>query len=97
MRFDIAITAEAEEDFRGMGARQRATVTSVIELHLRHEPEKVSRSRIKRLQNLDHPQYRLRVDVTRVFYDVVDRTVVVLAIVPKTEAAAWLDRSGKTK
>ena len=62
--------------------------------HLAHEPMKVSRSRIKRLREMEHPEYRLRLDPYRVFYDVIGQTVVVLAIVPKDETAEWLDAYG---
>ena len=48
----------------------------------------------KRLRGLDQPQYRLRVDEMRVFYDVTQTTVQVLAIVTKAEAQAWLDDEG---
>ena len=72
------------------GAVVRARVRDAIELHLRHEPRRLSKSRIKRLRGLDRPQYRLRVDEVRVFYDVTEETVEVLAIVPKAEAATWL-------
>jgi hypothetical protein len=40
------------------------------------------------------PQYRLRVGETRVFYDVRDETVEVLAIVAKTQARGWLAEQG---
>ena len=43
------------------------------------------------------PQYRLRVDDVRVFYDVTDKPeprIEVLAVVPKKEAVAWLEREG---
>jgi len=62
--------------------------------HLRHEPEKTSRSRIKRLQGLRRPQYRLRVGEVRVFYDVSGANVEVLAIVAKLEAESWLAQFG---
>lgn len=41
------------------------------------------------------PEYRLRVDEIRVFYDVSADTVEVLAIVPKSEAVVWLERYGE--
>jgi mRNA-degrading endonuclease RelE of RelBE toxin-antitoxin system len=63
-----------------------------MEQHLRHEPTKISRSRIKRLRGLLKPQYRLRLDDLRVFYDVEGRVVSVLAILPKSQAADWLAR-----
>jgi mRNA-degrading endonuclease RelE of RelBE toxin-antitoxin system len=60
---------------------------------LRHEPTKISKSRIKRLRGLSRPQYRLRVGEIRVFYDVGPGEVQILAIVTKT--AAWLQKEGK--
>jgi mRNA-degrading endonuclease RelE of RelBE toxin-antitoxin system len=43
------------------------------------------------------PQYRLRVDEVRVFYDVSGSTVEILAIVPKSEAESWLARYGSPR
>ena len=63
-------------------------------MHLTHEPTKLSKSRIKRLRGLRQPQYRLRVGDIRVFYDVTETQVQVLAIVTKAEAQAWLDEQG---
>ena len=67
----------------------------MLEQHLRHEPTKVSRSRIKRLRGLRRPQFRLRVDEIRVFYDVREKNVEVLAIVPKSKATQWLEQEGE--
>jgi mRNA interferase RelE/StbE len=94
MRFAILLAPEAVEDLRSLKANVRTAVRKGIEEHLRHQPEKSSRSRIKRLQGLSRPQYRLRVDEVRVFYDVVGDTVEVLAIVNKKEASEWLARFG---
>lgn len=54
-----------------------------------------SRSRIKRLRGLAKPQYRLRVGDLRIFYDVRENAVEVLAIVPKSQAARWLEAWGE--
>jgi mRNA interferase RelE/StbE len=43
---------------------------------------------------LQRPQYRLRVDEIRVFYDVTASTGEILAIIEKREAQAWLTQSG---
>lgn len=94
MRFEILFAPEAVEDLRQLAAGARATVRGALEAHLRHEPEKISRSRIKRRRGLRHPQYRLRVDDIRVFYDVSGTTVQVLAVVTKAEASSWLDQFG---
>jgi len=96
MRYEVLLAPEAVADLRRLNAPLRATVKEAIERHLRHEPRKLSRSRVKRLRGLSRPQYRLRVDEVRVFYDVVDGTVEVLAIVLKSEAAQWLAQFGKS-
>jgi mRNA interferase RelE/StbE len=90
MPFAIVLAPEAIEDLRRLTANLRANVRTALETHLRHEPEKSSRSRIKRLRGLLRPQYRLRVGEVRVFYDVSGTTVEVLAIVTKSEAKSWL-------
>jgi mRNA interferase RelE/StbE len=90
MPFEIVLAPEAIEDLRKLKANIRAIVRSALETHLRHEPRRTSRSRIKRLHGLLRPQYRLRVDEVRVFYDVSGTTVEVLAIVAKSEAESWL-------
>ena len=95
MRYEIVLAPEAVEDLRDIDARHRATITEAIERHLRREPEKLSRSRIKRLRGLRQPQYRLRVDDYRVFYDVSGEAVEILAIVDKPRADHWLRRYGK--
>jgi mRNA-degrading endonuclease RelE of RelBE toxin-antitoxin system len=90
MPFAIVLAPEAVEDFKRLKATVRATVRAALETHLRHEPRKTSRSRIKRLRGLRRPQYRLRIGEVRAFYDVVDSTVEILAIVSKSETQAWL-------
>ncbi len=90
MPFAIVLAPEAAEDLRRLTANVRATVRTALETHLRHEPEKISRSRVKRLRGLLRPQYRLRVDEVRVFYDASGTTVEILAIVAKSEAESWL-------
>jgi mRNA-degrading endonuclease RelE of RelBE toxin-antitoxin system len=94
MPFAIVLAPEAVEDLRTLTANARASVRTALETHLRHEPEKTSRSRIKRLRGLLCPQYRLRVGEIRVFYDVSGATVEVLAVVAKSEAESWLARFG---
>jgi mRNA-degrading endonuclease RelE of RelBE toxin-antitoxin system len=95
MRHEIIVSSEAVEDMRRLPARDRAEVRDALESHLRHEPTKVSRSRIKRLRGLARPQYRLRIGELRAFYDVVGNEVHVLAVVAKANAASWLEEAGR--
>jgi mRNA interferase RelE/StbE len=92
--FEIVLAPGAVKQLRCLPAHTRSRVRDALERHLRHEPTKVSRSRIKRLRGLERPQYRLRVDDTRVFYDVTETEVEILAIVPKALAQEWLSDEG---
>jgi mRNA interferase RelE/StbE len=94
VRFEILLAPGAGKQLAAFPAHTRAEVRDGIELHLRHEPTKLSKTRIKRLRGLDQPQYRLRVGEIRVFYDVTEKEVQVLAVVSKAEAQAWLDEQG---
>src|SRR2546430_16442991 len=97
MPYEIILAPAAAKDLRRLKANLRAVVRDTIERHLRQEPARVSKSRIKRLRGLAHPQYRLRVgDDIRVFYDVTEEMVQVLAIVPKSAADAWLAKHGES-
>jgi mRNA-degrading endonuclease RelE of RelBE toxin-antitoxin system len=94
MAFEIVLAPEAAAALRALSIPIRTGVVEAMRLHLTHEPTKVSKSRIKRLRGLSQPQYRLRINDIRVFYDVTETQVQVLAIVTKAEAQAWLDEQG---
>ena len=94
MRDELLLAPEAVQGFGSLPAHERAEVRDALERHVRSEPTRVSKSRIKRLRGLRQPQYRLRVGEVRVFYDVTSEVVEVLAIVTKAEAAAWLTEYG---
>jgi mRNA interferase RelE/StbE len=95
MRFEIILAPEALEDLKDFSPRHQAQIKSAIEVHLRHEPTKVSKSRIKRLRGLSKPQFRLRVNDFRIYYDVLESAVYVLAIVSKEESKKWLEKFGE--
>ena len=95
MRYKIELAPEAVQDLKRLKANLRAQVKGAMETHLRHEPTKTSKSRTKRLRGVSKPQYRLRVNEVRVFYDVSKRNVEVLAIVMKADADAWLSKAGE--
>ena len=97
MRYKIVLAPEAVEDLRALTANVRAMLRDALETHLRHMPMKTSKSRIKRLRGLSRPQFRLRVDRVRVYYDVAEDTVEILAIIDKSEADAWLAKMGETQ
>ena len=95
MKYDIILAPRAVEDFKGLDARQRVIIRDAVEKYLRHEPQKLSKSRIKHLRGLSKPHYRLRVGEVRVFYDVRGKAVEILAIIPKSNTFEWLEREGE--
>jgi mRNA-degrading endonuclease RelE of RelBE toxin-antitoxin system len=95
MRHEIILAPEAVQDLRRLPAHVRSAVKDAFEKYLRYEPTKPSRSRIKRLRGMARPRYRLRVGDVRVFHDVAGVEVDPLAIVPKSDAAAWLAEVGE--
>ena len=97
MRYKIVLAPEAIDDLRGLRAHLRSLVRDALERYLRYEPTKRSKSRIKRLRGMKRPQYRLRIDDIRVYYDVHGESVEVLAIVSKPEAKAWLNQMGESE
>ena len=94
MPYEIILSPEAVGDLRRLSAFERAKVRDAMEIHLRHEPTKVSKSRTKRLRELTQPRYRLCIEDLRVFYDVEENEVQVLAIVAKSDADEWLEQAG---
>ena len=74
-----------------MRGRHASRRVDAIEERLRFEPERTSKTQIKQLRGMRHPQYRLRVEDTRILYDVGKASWEIFAVVPKSEAAAWLE------
>jgi mRNA-degrading endonuclease RelE of RelBE toxin-antitoxin system len=97
MAFRIVFVDESIEDLRRLGVFHRSAVRDAIERHLRHQPGLISKSRIKRLEDIESPQYRLRVGELRVFYDIAENDVIVLNIMTKEESLKWLRERGKKK
>ena len=95
MKYEIILAPEAVQDMKALDANDRAKIKDLIEKHLRHAPTKISKSRIKKLRGLRHPQYRLRIDDIRVFYDIDDKKVQILAIISKSQSAKWLEEAGE--
>jgi mRNA-degrading endonuclease RelE of RelBE toxin-antitoxin system len=96
MKFQVVIAKSAQETFKRLDARWRSPLKESMRTHLENAPKQESKSRIKRLKGLRQPQYRLRVDRLRVFYDVNDKQgrVEVLGFVMKPEVENWLQEHG---
>jgi mRNA interferase RelE/StbE len=87
--FRIVVRPRAVGQIRRLRRVDAVTILDAIETHLHHEPDRVSRSRIKRLRGRGATTYRLRVGDFRVFYDVVEAEVIVIAVLHKRDTATF--------
>ena len=94
MQYEVILDLQALDDLKGLPARQRSKIVALIETLLASNPTTVSKSRIKKLTGIESPQYRMRVDEYRVFYDVYVRRVHVLRVTPKGETDEYLRSMG---
>jgi mRNA-degrading endonuclease RelE of RelBE toxin-antitoxin system len=84
--YDIRYADEAAADVRALRKSDQRKVVDGIEVHLTHEPKRVSKSRIKAMTQPFWSQYRLRIDDFRVYDDVDDsaHAVNVLRVLEKS-------------
>jgi mRNA interferase RelE/StbE len=83
--FEITFKPAALASLRQLERFHAVEIVDAIERHLRHEPEKPSKSLIKKLRGKQQSTLRLRVGAYRVFYDVVESEVLVVAILHKAD------------
>jgi mRNA interferase RelE/StbE len=96
MRYEVIVAKDAQDQFRKLDGRWRSSLKQAMREHLEHQPKRESKSRSKRLRGLRQPQYRMRVDDMRIFYDVNDEIsrVEVLGFLDKSDTPEWLNLHG---
>jgi mRNA-degrading endonuclease RelE of RelBE toxin-antitoxin system len=87
--FDVVVVPAAMRQLRRLRRVDAVRILDAIDGHLRYEPERPTRTTVKRLRGLQHATYRLRVGDFRVFYDVAGETVTIVAVLHKSETAAF--------
>jgi mRNA-degrading endonuclease RelE of RelBE toxin-antitoxin system len=87
--FRIVIRPAAADQIRRLRRHDAVAILDALETQLRYEPERVSRSRIRRLRGPQSATYRLRVGEYRAFYDVGEGQVIVTAVLHKRETAGF--------
>src|SRR5436305_11976174 len=90
LKYTIIFAPAAERDEAGVRAYDRRAVLDTIKRVLETVPTQLSKSRIKRLRGVISPESRLRVGEFRVFYNVRGAEVIVLRILEKSAATAYL-------
>jgi mRNA interferase RelE/StbE len=91
--YEIALKHSAITDLDALRKYDATEIADAVEKHLRHNPTKERKSRIKRLRGLSSPDYRVRVGDYRVFYavDKGGRRVDVLRVMHKDQTASYYE------
>ena len=87
--FEIAIQPAALTQLRRLRPVDAAAILDALDRYLRQEPDRPNRSRIKRLRGQQDAAYRLRVGEYRVFYDIGESVVTVIAVLHKRDTTAF--------
>lgn len=87
--FKVVSKPEAIRQLKRIKRYYAKAVLDAIEKHLKEEPERTSRTSIKRLRGRQETTFRLRMQDYRVFYDVIEDRVEVVQILHKSETEAF--------
>ena len=93
--FEIVFRPAAIRRLKTMKRFYAAAILDAVERHLREEPEKTSRTSIKRLRGHQESVFRLRARDYRVFYDVIEDRVEIVQILHKSETPAFYKKEEK--
>lgn len=93
--FKIVFRPEARKRLKTMKRFYAVAILEAIERHLGEEPEKISRTSIKRLRGHQQTVFRLRVGDYRVFYDVIEDRVEIVQILHKSQTPLFYKEAKK--
>ena len=92
--FRIELTPQALNQLKAVKRYDASQIVHAIETHLRTTPDKPSPPRIKILRGRQQATYRLRAGNYRIFYDVLDEAVRVVAILHKKDTERFYSEEG---
>jgi mRNA interferase RelE/StbE len=93
--FEIELKEEAIRALRKIKPYHARRILAALDRHLRLEPERTSKSRIKKLRGQQRATFRLRAGDYRVFYDVAEHVVSVVAILHKSETPKFYEKEAQ--
>ncbi len=87
--YSIHLKPAAIDDLDSLRKYDATKILDGIEEHLKWEPLKESRSRIKKLKGKQQAEFRLRIDDWRIFYNVIANEVWILRILHKEDTVSF--------
>lgn len=91
MPYEVRYSDEAVEQLRDLRAYDRAAIFEQVEEVLTVNPTLESKARVKKLRQPAPTEFRLRVGDYRVFYDVAEGVVLIVQVLGKADAIAYLE------
>ena len=91
MAYEILYYDEDIEQLKNLRAFDRTAILDEIERILRVNPTQESKAKLKLLRQPAPAQYRLRVGEFRVFYDVLEQSILVIQILSKADSVSYLE------
>lgn len=85
--FEVVVQPAALGQLRRLRRVDAVAILDALDRYLRHDPDRPNR--IKRLRGRQDATYRLRVGEYRVFYDVREGLVTVIAVLHKRDTAVF--------
>jgi mRNA interferase RelE/StbE len=92
--FEVVVQPTALTQLRRLRRVDAVAILDALDRYLRHDPDRPSRNRIKRLRGKQDSTYRLRVGDYRVFYDVGEGVVTVVAVLHKRDTVSFYREAG---
>ena len=90
--FHIEFDDAAKRDLKKLQSEIIRTVLQEIQTRLTTEPYREFKTRIKKLSGFIPPLYRLRTGDYRTYYRIIEKRVVILAVLHKKDSDRWLRR-----
>lgn len=91
-RFRVIFSPAAQQQMEDLETEDALQLTKDIKSYLETSPLPFGKTRIKKLTGYDPPVYRLRSGDFRVYYRVLSKNVVILAITHKKDSEKFLKR-----
>lgn len=91
-KFKVIFSPSAQRDIEGHEAEDALQFVKDVKKYLETSPLPFGKTRIKKLTGFTPPLYRLRSGDFRVYYRIVSKEVVILAITHKKDSEKFLKR-----
>ncbi len=91
-KFKVVFSPSAQWDIEGQEVEDALQVVKDVKRYLETSPLPFGKTRIKKLTGFAPPLYRLRSEDLRVYYRIISKEVIILAITHKKDSEKFLKK-----